>query len=315
MQEDYWDLIICGAGPAGLTAGIYSARSGLNTLLLEKSIPGGCINEAFIIENYPGFSNGISGQELAKKMVKQCKNAGAEIHTMEKVKNIEIKNKKKFVITEKKVYQCNAVIVATGTKYRTLGLQSEEKFRGAGISYCAVCDGPLFKDKDVLVIGGGNCAVIDALYLKEITSSVTLIHRSKSLRAEKVLVEEIRNKGIEILLNTEVKSFKGNDRLKSVLLSNNKNGNSFEMKAEGAFIDIGRIPNTDFLKGTGIDIENGYIVVDEKKKTNIEGVFAGGDVTKCPYKQIGKAVGDAIVASLEVFGYIKNPYYYNKIHD
>jgi thioredoxin reductase (NADPH) len=311
-MQDCWDLVISGAGPAGLTAGIYSARSGLKTLIIEEAIPGGCVNEASFIENYPGFPNGITGQELARKMMEQCDNAGAEIHSIEKVNNILLKDGKKIIETDKKNYCSNAVIIATGTKYRRLGLKSEEKYKGRGISYCAVCDGPLFKDKKVIVIGGGNCAAIDSIYLSNLASNVKMIHRRSELRSEHALVEEMKKRDIEILFNTEVKKFEGDHKLRSVILYDNKLKNYSKMEVDGAFIDIGRIPNVDFLKNTGVKIENNYIVVDQRQRTNIEGIYAVGDVTKGPYKQVGKAIGDAVVAASEAHGYIENPYYYKE---
>lgn len=309
-MKNSWDLIISGGGPAGLTAGLYGARSGLKTLIIEKTLPGGCINEASYIENYPGFPNGITGQELANKMFKQCENAGAEIHVLEKVQDINFRDGKKWVITDRDEYECEAIIIATGTKYRNLGLPSEVKFRGKGISYCAVCDGPLFKDKEVVVIGGGNCAAIDAIFLSELVSNVTLIHRRDSLRTEKALVEEMKRKNIRVIYNSEVERFEGEDTLRKVILFNRKSNEFSEIDAQGAFIDIGRIPNIDLVKGSGIIIEDNYIVVDQRQRTNIEGIFAVGDITLSPYKQIGKAIGDAVVAASEAYGYIKNPYYY-----
>jgi thioredoxin reductase (NADPH) len=305
-----WDLIIGGGGPAGLTAGIYGARSGLKTLIIEKALPGGCINEASFIENYPGFPNGITGEELADKMVKQCENAGAEIHLLEKIQDVVLKDGKKWIKTDRDEYACDAVIIATGTKYRTLGLPGENKFRGKGISYCAVCDGPLFKGKEVVVIGGGNCAAIDAIYLSNLVKKVTLIHRRDKLRTEKALIKEMNEKNIQILYNCEVKDFRGDDLLKKVIVFNNKNDELFDIKADGAFIDIGRIPNIDLVKGTGVKIDNNYIIVDQRQKTNIDGIFAIGDITISPYKQIGKAVGEAVIAASEAYGYIKRPYYY-----
>jgi thioredoxin reductase (NADPH) len=309
-EDDDWDLVIVGAGPAGLTSGIYTARSGLKTLLVDKGIPGGCMNEASFVENYPGFPNGIGGQQLSINMTQQCEKAGAEIHELEHTKNIDIKDGKKRVITDRDTYKCEAVIVATGTTFRTLGIPSEREYKGRGISYCAICDGPLFKGKKVLVVGGGNCAAIDAIYLTELASNVTLIHRRDSLRIEKALRDEMINKGVKILYNTEVEYFKGDDFLKSVVLRNNTTGNLFDLDINGVFIDIGRIPNSECIKETGIETLNEYIVVDHKQRTNIEGIYAVGDITNSPHKQIGKAIGDAVIAASEAYGYIKRPYYY-----
>lgn len=312
-MDDPWELIIIGGGPAGLTSGIYGARSGLKTLVLEKGIPGGCILEASYVKNYPGFPKGIRGQELAGNMLDHCENEGAEIHSMEHVFDIELQGERKLVTTDKGTYSCDSVIFATGTEYKKLGVPGEEKYMGYGVSYCAVCDGPLFKDKDLLVVGGGNCAAIDAIYLSNLASNVRLIHRRDSLRAEEALVCDMERNGVEILYNTEVKEFKGDDRLGIAVLYDNKIGEVSEMEVDGAFIEIGRIPNTKIAKRLGVKLDDkGYIIVDERQKTNIEGVYAAGDVTITPYRQIGTAIGNAIVAATEAYGYIKQPYYYGK---
>lgn len=313
MEDEYWDLIIIGGGPAGLTSGIYGARSGLKTLVLEKLIPGGCILEASIVHNYPGFPKGITGQELASKMHEQCLNEGAIIRTMENVTNIEIQDEKKVVITSNGKYYCKSIIIAAGTQHRKIGIPSEDKFQGLGISYCAVCDGPLFKNRDLLVVGGGNCAAIDAIYLSNLASSVKLVHRRSTLRAEKALIKSMENKGVELLYNMDVKEFKGDNILKSVILYNNKKESLSEIEVDGVFVEIGRIPNTKVADKCGVELnDDGYIIVDRCQKTNIEGVFAAGDVTISPYRQIGTAIGDAIIAALEAFGYIKRPYYKNE---
>lgn len=313
MEEEVWDLVLIGAGPAGLTAGIYGARSGLKTLILEKNLPGGCITEAPVIENYPGFPNGISGQELAMKMMEQCECAGAEIRSMEGVVDIELIDGKKVVTTDKGRYSCGSLIIATGTEDRKLGVPGERELFGRGISYCATCDGPLFKNKKLLVVGGGNCAVTDALFLSNLAASVTIVHRRDSLRAEKALVEDLERNGVEVLYNTVVKEFKGDERLRSVVLFNNKVGDFSEMSLDGAFIDIGKIPNTEIVKDLGVELDGrGYIIVDEHQRTSVEGIYAAGDVTTCPHRQIGTAIGNAIVAATEAYGYIKRPYYYNR---
>lgn len=305
-----WELIIIGGGPAGLTSGIYGARSGLKTLVLEKGIPGGCILDASSVKNYPGFPNGIRGQELARKMLDHCTNEGAGIRSMEDVIDIELQGEKKLVTTDKGTYSCDSVIFATGTEHRKLGIPGEEKFMGCGISYCAVCDGPLFKDKDLLVVGGGNCAAIDAIYLSNLASNVRLIHRRDSLRAEEALVDDMKRNSVEIIYNTEVKEFKGDDRLRIVVLYDNKSSEFYELEVDGAFIEIGRIPNTEIARRLGVKLDNqGFIIVDELQKTNIEGIYAAGDVTITPYRQIGTAIGNAIVAATEAYGYIKRPYY------
>lgn len=312
-SDEIWDLIVIGGGPAGLTAGIYGARSGLKTLVLEMMMPGGCIAEAAVVENYPGFPEGISGSELAKRLKDQCEKSGAEIRIMERVKDLYLNQEKKRVITDNGEYACSAIIIATGCLRRQLGMPCEDRLRGRGISYCALCDGPLFKDKTVLVVGGGNAAAIDAFYLSNIASSVKLVHRSSTLRAENALVKKLIGKGVEILYNTEVKKFKGDERLVSVELFNNETGKCIETTVDGAFVQIGSMPNSELAKKAGLELdERGYIVVDSRQRTNIDGVFAAGDVATTPCRQCGTAVGSAIVAAIEAYGYIEKPYYYGE---
>ena len=311
MEERNWDLIIVGAGPAGLTAGIYGARSGLRTLVLEMKMPGGLAAEAPIIENYPGFPERISGSDLIEKMMSQCERAGAEIHCPERVLELELTGESKRVTTERGAYSAASVVIATGTERRSLGVLGEEKFHGRGVSYCAMCDGPLFKNRSVAIVGGGNCAATDALFLSNLASSVRLIHRRSALRAENALIEGMRRNGVEFLLDTEVGEIRGEDNVRSVVLHSNRTGASTEIEVDGVFIEAGRLPNTEVARRAGIELdERGYIVVDARQRTNIEGVYAAGDVTTGPHKQIGTAVGDAIIASAEAFAYVRRPYFY-----
>jgi thioredoxin reductase (NADPH) len=309
-RADNWDLIIVGGGPAGLTAGIYGARSGLRTLVLEMMIPGGCIARAAIVENYPGFPEGISGPDLAERLKDQCKNAGTEIHIMEEVKELDINQEIKHVITDKGTYTCSAIIIATGSTNKQLGIPGESRLQGRGISCCALCDGPLFRNKRVLVAGGGNAAAIDALYLSNIALNVKLVHRSSALRAENALVKKLIEKGVEILYNTEIKKFVGDDQLMRVELFNNETIKSMEIDVDGTFVQIGSVPNSEFARKAGLELdEKGYIVVDGSQRTNVDGVFAAGDVITSSCKQCGTAVGSAIVAAVEAYGYIERPYY------
>jgi thioredoxin reductase (NADPH) len=308
-----WDLIVIGGGPAGLTAGIYGARSGLKTLVLERMMPGGCIAEAAVIENYPGFPEGITGSELAERLKEHCEKSGAVIRIMERVKDLDLKQERKHIITDNSEYTCSAIIIATGCRHRQLGMQCEDRLRGRGISYCALCDGPLFRNKNVLVIGGGNSAAIDAFYLSNMASSVKLVHRSSALRAENALIQKLIRNGVELLYNTEVKKFVGDERLVSVELFNNKTGRCIETPIDGVFVQIGVVPNSEFAKNSGLELdEQGYIVVENRQRTNIDGVFAAGDVATTPCRQCGTAVGSAIVAATEAYGYIKKPYYFTK---
>lgn len=310
-KMEHWDLIVIGAGPAGLTAGIYGVRSGLKTLILEEKIPGGAAAECPLIENYPGFPS-ISGQELISKMVEHCKKLGAPINQLEKVVELDIKGEKKVVKTERTTYTASAIIIASGCHHQELGVPGESEFRGRGVSYCAVCDGAFFKGKRVIVVGGGNSAAVSAIFLSNLASEVKLAHRRVRLRAEEALVKDLGVRKVEVLWNTELKEIKGDTKVKSVRLFDNKNGGTKEMKIDGVFIQAGEIPNSQIAREAGVKVDDsGYIIVDEQQRTNVRGVYAAGDVTAGRVKQVGVAVGQAIEAVIDAFGCIKKPYYYN----
>ncbi len=308
-----WELIIVGAGPAGLTAGIYAGRSGLKTLVIEEKMPGGEAALTPLIENYPGFES-VSGSDLVEKMIKHCRKFGAQINEMEKAESLTIvsrQGRRKLVKTTQASYASHAVVAATGTRYKSLNVPGEEQFQGRGVSYCASCDGAFFKGKKVLVVGGGNSAATSARYLSNIAANVKLLHRRAHLRAEAVLVQALKKQNVEFLWNTEIKEIRGNGVVKSVLLRNNKTGEIVEENVDGVFVQVGEEPITQWVKGAGVKLDGkGYIIVDHRQRTSVPGVFAAGDATDRPVKQIGTAVGQAIVAATEAFGYIKRPYYY-----
>jgi thioredoxin reductase (NADPH) len=306
-----WDLIIIGGGAAGLAAGIYGARSGLKTLVLDEKLAGGTMADAPLIENYPGFQS-INGMELAQKMVAHCRKTGASIREFEKVLEMKLESDKKIIKTNKTPYEAKAVIIASGSHYRELGVPGEKELRGKGVSYCGVCDGPLFKEKRVLVIGGGNSAVITALYLAEIASEVKIAHRREEFRAEEALITALKAKeNIEILWNTEINEIRGERLVNKVIVFNNKTKETKELPVDGIFVQVGEDPNSQLAKEAGVTVdEDGYILVDIRQRTNIPGVYAAGDVTNHPVKQVGTAVGQGITAALEAYGYIRRPYYY-----
>lgn len=311
MRMESWDLIIIGAGPAGLTAGIYGARSGLKTLVLEEKTPGGAAAETPLVENYPGFPEGISGRDLVDKMAEHCRKVGAEIKQLERFIELYVKDGKRIVKTDRATYSASAVIIASGCHYRELRVPGEKEFRGRGVSYCTLCDGPFFKGKKVIVIGGGNAAIVSAIYLANLASDVKLAHRRNQLRAEEALVKDLHAQKVNILWNMELKEVRGVVKVKSVVLFNNKTGETREMDVDGVFIQVGEVPNSQIAREAGVEVDkDGYIIVDSRQRTNIHGVYAAGDVTTSPVKQIGTAVGQAIVAATEAFGYIKRPYYY-----
>jgi thioredoxin reductase (NADPH) len=308
---EHWDVIIVGAGPAGLTAGIYSARSGLKTLVLEEKTSGGAAADTPLVDNYPGFPEGIGGRDLTDRMAKQCSKVGAEIRELEEVAELELGDEKNIVKTDRTAYTASAVIIASGCHYRTLGVPGESEFRGRGVSYCALCDGAFFKERKVLVVGGGNSAAVSAIYLSNLASDVKLAHRRSQLRAEKALEEDLHTQGVKILWNTELKEITGDKKVVEAMVINNKTGETTKIDVDGVFIQAGEVPNSEFAKEAGIAVdEGGYIIVDDRQRTSIDGVYAAGDVTKCLVKQIGTAVGQAIVAANEAFGHIKQPYYY-----
>ena len=308
---EHWDLIIIGAGPAGLTAGIYGARSGLKTLVLEEKTPGGEVAETPLVENYPGFPEGVSGRDLVDKMAEHCRKVGAEIRELERVTELELGDEKKIVKTDRATYTASAVIIASGCHYRKLGVSGESEFRGRGVSYCAVCDGAFFKGGKVLVVGGGNSAAVSAIYLSNLASDVKLAHRRSQLRVEKALQEDLRAQGVKILWNTELKEITGDVKVKDVVVFNNKTGETMKIDVDGVFIQVGEVPNSEIAKEAGVKVDKrGYIFTDGRQRTNINGVYAAGDVTTSPVKQIGTAVGQAIIAATEAFGYIKRPYHY-----
>jgi len=307
-----WELIIIGAGPAGLTAGIYAGRRELKTLILEEKIPGGAAVDSPLIENYPGFKS-IGGRELMNRMLEHCKSFGAQIHELESVKELSLNQQEKVVKTARGTYRAKAIIVATGSHHRELGVPGEKEFRGRGVSYCATCDGPFFKDKRVIVVGGGNTAAVSALFLADIASEVSLIHRRNQLRAEEAIFRELQRKGVKFFWNSIVKEIRGENLVKSAIIYNQKTGETREIEVDGVFINIGEEPNSQIAKAAGIKVdERGYIIVDSRQRTNIPGVYAAGDVTNCPVKQIGTAVGQGIIAAEEAYGYVRRPYYYKE---
>jgi thioredoxin reductase (NADPH) len=305
-----WELIIIGAGPAGLAAGIYAARSGLKAVVLEEKMAGGTVIDAPLIENYPGM-NRTSGMDLAQRMVAHCKGVGVVIREFENVVHLDLKGEKRTVKTDKANYESDAVIVATGSHYRVLNVPGEKEFRGRGVSYCGLCDGPFFRGKRVLVVGGGNSAVMTALYIGDLASEVKVAHRRDVFRAEEALVRGLLDKkNIQVLWNSEVKEIRGEKLVNQVLLYDNKTEQMQELAVDGVFVQVGEDPNSQLAEEAGVAVdEDGYIIVDSLQRTNISGVFAAGDVTNHPVKQVGTAIGQGITAALEVYGFVRRPYY------
>lgn len=299
-----------GAGPAGLAAGMYASRSGLKTLIVEEKMAGGTTADAPIVENYPGFSK-ISGGELAEKMVLQCRHLGVPIHELESATKLIIEENDRIVKTNKTTYTSKAILLATGSHYKEIGVNGEKKFKGRGVSYCGVCDGPLFKGKRVLVVGGGNTSATTTLYLSGIVSEVFVVHRREAFRAERALVEDIQSKkNVTIFWDSEIQEIIGNTVVNQVIIVNKKTNESKQLKVDAVFVQIGEAPNNQIVQNTGINLNNkGHIITDSSQRTNIPGIYAAGDLTNHPVKQIGTAVGQGITAALEAYSYIKQPYY------
>lgn len=299
-----YDTMIIGAGPAGMTAALYAARSNLKVALLERGIYGGQMNNTAEIENYPGYAR-ISGPELAEKMFEPLENLGVE-HLFGQVEKIEDHGDYKKIITEDEVFETKTVILASGANHRHLGVPGEEEYNSRGVSYCAVCDGAFFRDEDLLVVGGGDSAVEEAIFLTRFAKSVTIVHRRDQLRAQQLLQERaFANEKISFIWDSVVKEIKGDDRrVTSVVFENVKTGQSSESDFGGVFVYVGLDPVSDFVKDLGICDEAGWIVTDQHMKTAIDGIYAIGDVRQKDLRQITTAVGDGAVAGQEVYKYI-----------
>ena len=308
-MESY-DLIIIGAGAAGLVASIYGVRSGLKTLVLEEKMAGGTTAEAPWVENYLGFQS-INGIELAEKMVAHAKTAGVKINEFEKVVKMDLKSKNKIVETDKRSYETKSVIIASGSAYRQLGVPGEKELRGRGVSYCGLCDGPFFKNKRVMVVGGGNSAIVTALYLAHLGSDVKVAHRRDVFRAEDALVRDLKSmKNVEVFWNTEIKEIVGEKMVKKVIMFDKRTSETKELPVDGVFIQVGEDPNSQVAKEAGVTVDqDNYIIVDGLQHTNIEGAYAAGDVANHPVKQVGTAVGQGITAATEAYAFVRRPYY------
>jgi len=303
MTETY-DVIIVGAGPAGMAAAIYTGRARLKTLILEKGMPGGQILLTDFVENYPGFPEGVVPFELMDNFRKHAEKFGAKIETDE-VKEIRKEGELWHVVGNKGEYSGRAVIIATGSSYRKLGLPEEVELTGRGISYCGTCDGAFFKDREVAVVGGGDHALTEALFLTKFCTSVKVIHRRDEFRGEKIIQERIfANEKIEVLWDSVIEEIKGKDKLESISIRNVKDETIRELKIDGLFISVGMDPNTSFVKGLVEMDEMEQIKVSQKMTTSQPGIFAAGDVTNACPEQMATAVGTGVAAALAVDEYL-----------
>jgi thioredoxin reductase (NADPH) len=297
---EHFDVIIVGSGPAGYTASIYTSRAKLKTLIITGSLPGGQLMTTSEVENYPGFPNGIFGPELMINMKQQSERFGTTMITDE-VTKVDFKNIPFKIYTESSIYTAESVLISTGATPRKLGIEPEQAFSGRGISYCATCDGPFFKDQHIVVVGGGDTALEEANFLTKFGKSVKIIHRRDHLRASKILQERaFENPKIEFIWNSTVVDIKGDGKISSIIIKNNKTGVETKLNVGGLFVAIGHEPNTSIFKDQ-IDMDDrGYVIVKNYTNTNIDGVFASGDVHDYRYRQAITAAGFGCMAALDI---------------
>lgn len=305
-MKNKFDVIVIGGGPAGLTAGIYLSRAKINTLILNEGTAGGQMVLTHEIANYPGVEN-INGYQLSSIMRKQAVAFGCTVKANVKITSLELMGKEKIVeINGKEKYTADAIILATGGKSRTIGAPGEDKFKGMGISYCATCDGDFFQDKNIIVVGGGNSALEEAVALTKYASFVTVVHQFDHFQAfESAIREAKENDKIDFIMESEIQEFKGETSLKSVIIKNMRTGEITEKQIDGVFILIGYVPSTEKLKGIVELNERNEIITNENLSTNIPGVFAAGDSRAKRYRQITTAVSDGTIAALSSIEYVE----------
>ncbi|HEK85177.1 MAG TPA: thioredoxin-disulfide reductase [Candidatus Aminicenantes bacterium] len=300
-----YDVIILGAGPAGLTAAIYTSRSLLKTLVIDPAPAGGLASTTEILENYPGFPDGIKGPELTKAFKVQAERFGAEVLETTPVNSVELSGQEKVVATDKGSFKSRSIIIASGTRYKEIGVKGEKEYRGRGVSYCATCDAPLFKGKDIVVVGCGSSGIQESLHLLKFVNSITLVEFLPHMTAEPILQERIKKyNNVTFLLRHRVTEIYGDRTVRGVKVEDLKTGISKDIKAEGVFIFVGLIPNAELFKDLGKD-RYGFILTEEKTlKTNLPGVYVAGDVRSKILRQVATAVGDGALAAYSVKQYL-----------
>jgi thioredoxin reductase (NADPH) len=305
MNSPIYDIIIVGGGPAGLTAGLYASRARLKTLLIEKIALGGQVTKSEQIENYPGFEQAISGFQLIQNLEKQAKGFGLTVETGDVQAIISLHKNKKTLKVQDREFHCKALIIATGSESNALGVPGEDKLLGRGVSYCATCDGAFFRDREVAVVGGGDAAVEEALFLTRLVKKVHIIHRRDELRAIKILQERaLAHAKIAFIWNTVVEKIEGENSVEALTLRNIKEDRAFSLSVEGVFIYVGLSPNTGWLKDRLPLTGQGFIETDHAMETSLPGVFAAGDVRHKLLRQIATAVGDGSTAAFAAEKYV-----------
>ncbi|MBX5476076.1 MAG: thioredoxin-disulfide reductase [Clostridia bacterium] len=304
LDERVLDTLIIGGGPAGLTAALYAGRAGLRAVLVEKAVPGGQIATTDLVDNYPGFPDGILGPELSERMEKQARRFGTEI-VFDEVVTMSRENGLWTVRANAGEWRTRTVILATGAHERKLGVPGEDEFRGRGVSYCAICDGAFFKGRHVAVVGGGDSALTEGMFLARICESVTIIHRRDELRAAKDIQERaFANPRIKWLWSTQVTAIEGDQGVRRLRLRSTKDGTESSLDVDGVFIYVGMVPQTEFVKGVVALNEAGYVLTDADLRTSAEAVWAAGDVRAGSLAQVATAVGEGTIAALEVESYL-----------
>ena len=304
-EEKIYDVIIIGAGPAGMTAAVYTSRANLSTLMLERGMPGGQMANTEEVENYPGFES-ILGPELSTKMFDHAKKFGAE-YAYGDVKEIIDGEEYKTIIAGSKEYKARSIIISSGAEYKKIGVPGEKELGGRGVSYCAVCDGAFFKNRELFVIGGGDSAVEEGVYLTRFASKVTIVHRRDQLRAQKILQDRaFANEKVDFIWNSTLKQINEKDgKVGSVTLTSMIDGTETEYPADGVFVYIGMLPLTKPFESLGITNETGYIVTNEQMETKVPGIYAAGDVREKTLRQIVTATGDGSIAAQSVQHYVE----------
>lgn len=306
MLEKEFDVVILGGGPAGFSAGIYTARGNVSTAILDVSMLGGQPSNYLELENYPGFMK-IGGFELMEKFEEHADMFGVQKFPMQEIEFIDLVSSPKIIRTKEAEFRTKSVIIATGAKPMKLGVKGEEEFIGRGVSYCAVCDGAFYKDKVVAIVGGGNSAVEEAIYLTKFASKVYIIHRRDELRADKIIQDRAaKNEKIEFVLNSVVCEIQGQDLVNNLILKNTKTDEMFNLAVDGVFPYIGITPNVENISGQITQDKAGFIITDETMKTSIDGVFAIGDVRNTPLRQVITAASDGAIAGVYAVKYIES---------
>ncbi|MGL4522796.1 MAG: thioredoxin-disulfide reductase [Bacilli bacterium] len=305
MTEKIYDVIIIGAGPAGMTAAVYTSRANLDTLMIERGLPGGQMLNTEEIENYPGYEH-ILGPELSTKMYEHAKKFGAT-HAYGDIKEVRNEGDVKVVVAGKKEYRAHTIIISTGAEYKKMGVPGEEELAGRGVSYCAICDGAFFKEKELVVIGGGDSAVEEGMYLTRYASKVTIVHRRDQLRAQKILQDRaFANDKIDFIWNATVKQVNDlNNKVGGVTLVDTQTGEERDFACDGVFVYIGMNPLSKPFANLGITNEGGYIVTNEQMETNVPGIYAAGDIRDKKLRQIVTATGDGSIAAQAAQHYIE----------